>query len=95
MKIKISKRATHARNELMLLQNVPARMWQNVVVFSSVVNCQDFLIVGSVCSRRRPFQDWTERPAAAVAGSNWLTLDTAIVGLVCSVCALEEPPSHF
>ena len=42
MKIKISERATHARNELMLLQNVSARVWQNLVVFSSVVNRQDF-----------------------------------------------------
>ena len=57
----------------MLLQNVSARVWQNLVAFSSVVNCQDFfLIVGLVCGRRRPFQDWTERPAVAVAGSNGL-----------------------
>ena len=41
MKIKISKRATHARNMLMLLQNVSARVWQNLVAFSSVVNRQD------------------------------------------------------
>ena len=38
MKIKISKRATHARNALMLLQNISARVWQNLVAFSSVVN---------------------------------------------------------
>ena len=31
MKIKISERATHARNELLLLQNVSARVWQNFV----------------------------------------------------------------
>ena len=72
MKIKISKRATHACNELMLLQNVSARVWQNFVAFSSVDNHQDFfLIEGPVC-RRRPFQDWTEWPATAVAGSNGL-----------------------
>ena len=70
MKIKISERATHEHNELMLLQNVSARVWQNFVAFGSVINRQDFLIVGPVCGRRRPFQDWTERPAAAVAGSN-------------------------
>ena len=70
MKIKISKRATHARKELMLLQNVSARVWQNLVAVSSVDNRQDyFLIGGPVCGRRRPFQDRTERPAAAVAGS--------------------------
>ena len=33
-----SKRATHAHNELMLLQNVSAEVWQNLVAFSSVVN---------------------------------------------------------
>ena len=37
MKIKISERATHARNKLLLLQNVSARVWQNLVAFSSVV----------------------------------------------------------
>ena len=42
MKIKTSKRATHARNALMLLQNVSARMWQHFLAFSSVVNHQDF-----------------------------------------------------
>ena len=59
MKIKISKRATHARNELMLLQNVSARVWPNLVAFSSVANHQVFFIVGPVCGRRQPFQDWT------------------------------------
>ena len=29
-------------------------------------------MVGPVCGRRRPFQDSTERPAAAVVGSNGL-----------------------
>ena len=42
MKIKISERATHARNELLLLQNVSARVWQNLVAFSSVGIRQDF-----------------------------------------------------
>ena len=42
MKIKISERATHARNELLLLQNVSARVRQNLVAFSSVVIRQDF-----------------------------------------------------
>ena len=42
MKIKISERATHACNELLLLQNVSARVWQNLVAFSSVVIRQDF-----------------------------------------------------
>ena len=42
MKIKISKMTTHARNELMLLQNVSARVSQDLVAFSSVVNRQDF-----------------------------------------------------
>ena len=65
--MKISKRATHARNELMLLQNVSTRVWQNLVVFSSVVNLQDFFN-SPVCGRRRPFQDCTERPAAAYNG---------------------------
>ena len=75
MKIKISERATHARNEL-LLQNVSIRVWQNLVVFSSVVILQDFfLIEGPVCSRRRPFQDCTEQPAAAVVGSNGLIIN--------------------
>ena len=57
MKIKISKRATHARNELLLLQNVSARVWQNLVAFSSVVIRQDFCYRG-LCMR----------PAAAVSG---------------------------
>ena len=39
---KISERATHACNELLLLQNVSARVWQNLAAFSSVVICQDF-----------------------------------------------------
>ena len=47
MKIKISERATHARNELLLLQNVSAMVWQNVVAFSSVVIRQDFFNRGS------------------------------------------------
>ena len=42
MKIKISERATHALNELLLLENVSARVWQNLVAFSSVVIRQDF-----------------------------------------------------
>ena len=41
IKIKISKWATHACNELMLLQNVSARVWQNFVAFS-LVNSEDF-----------------------------------------------------
>ena len=41
MKIKISERATHARNELLLLQNISARVWQNLVAYSSVVIRQD------------------------------------------------------
>ena len=41
MKIKISERATHARNELLLLQNISARVWQNFVAYSSVVIRQD------------------------------------------------------
>ena len=43
MKIKISERATHACDELLLLlQNVSARVWQNLVAFNSVVIRQDF-----------------------------------------------------
>ena len=42
MKIKISERATYACNELLLLQNVSARVWQNFVVFSSAVIRQNF-----------------------------------------------------
>ena len=42
MKIKISERATHAHNKLLLLQNVSTRVWQNLVAFSSVVIHQDF-----------------------------------------------------
>ena len=57
MKMKISERATHARNELLLLQNVSARVWQNLVAFSSVVNHQDFFNRLSCM-----------RPAAAVPG---------------------------
>ena len=57
MKIKISERATHARNELLLLQNVSARVWENLVAFSSVVIRQDFFNRGSCM-----------RPAAAVPG---------------------------
>ena len=71
MKIKISEWATHARNELLLLQNVSARVWENLVVFSSVVIRQDFFNRGS-CMRPAAFQDCTERPAAAVVGSNGL-----------------------
>ena len=56
MKIKISERATHARNEL-LLQNVSARVWRNLVAFSSVVIRQDFFNIGSCM-----------RPVAAVPG---------------------------
>ena len=62
MKIKICKRTTHARIELMLLQNVSARVWKNLVAFSSVVNRQDFFNSGS-CMRL----------AMAVEGSNGLT----------------------
>ena len=69
MKIKISERATHAHNEL-LLQNVSARVWQNLVAFSSVF----LFIKRPVCGRQRPFQDCTERPAAAVVGSNGLII---------------------
>ena len=73
MKIKISERATHARNELLLLQNVSVRVWEILVAFSSVVIRQDFFLMeGPVCGRWRPFQDCTERPAAAVVGSNGL-----------------------
>ena len=50
-KVKISKRATHAPNELMLLQNVSARVWQNLVALSSVVNRQVFFNSGS-CMRQ-------------------------------------------
>ena len=57
MKIKISKRATHERNALMLLQNVSARVQQHFIAFSSVVNRQDFFNIGSCM-----------RPAAAVPG---------------------------
>ena len=57
MKINISKTATHAHNERILLQNVSARVWQNLVAFSSVVNCQDFINSGSCM-----------RPVAAVPG---------------------------
>ena len=71
MKIKISERATQARNELLLLQNVSARVWQNLVAFSSYLP-GFFLIDGPVCGRRRPFQDCTERPAVAGVGSNGL-----------------------
>ena len=66
------QKGNHARNELILLQNVSTRVWQNLVAFSSVVNHQAFLVVGHVCGWRRPFQDWTERSAMATAGSNWL-----------------------
>ena len=62
MKIKISERATHACNELLLLQNVSARVWQNLVAFSSVVIRQDFFNRGSCM-----------RPAAAIVDSNGLT----------------------
>ena len=61
MKIKISERATYARNELLLLQNL--------VAFSSVVIRQDFFNRGSYM---RPFQDCRERPTVAVVGSNGL-----------------------
>ena len=50
MIIKISEMATHARNELLLLQNVSARVWHNLVAFSSVVIRQDFFNRGS-CMR--------------------------------------------
>ena len=68
MKIKISKRATHARNELMLLQNVFARMWQNLVAFSSVVNRQDF----NSGSYMRSAAAVPGLDRAAVAGTNGL-----------------------
>ena len=70
MKIKISERATHAHNEL-LLQNVSTTVWQNLVAFSSVVIRQGFFNRGSCM---RPFQDCTEWPAAAVVGSNGLNI---------------------
>ena len=57
MKIKIFEMATHAHNELLLLQNVSAMVWQNLVAFSSVVIRQDFFSRGSCM-----------RPAAAVSG---------------------------
>ena len=56
MKIKISERAPHACIKL-LLQNVSARVWQNLVAFSSVVIRQDFFNRGSCM-----------RPVAAVPG---------------------------
>ena len=63
----------HVNELLLLLQNVSARVWQNFLVFSSVVIHQDFFPVqGPVCLRRRPFQDCTERPAAAIVGFNGL-----------------------
>ena len=83
MKIKISERATHARNELLLLQNVSARVWQNLVAFSSVVIRQVFFNRG--CGRWQPFQDCTEQPAAAVVGSNgfkWSPLNGAKLKIV-------------
>ena len=70
MKIKISDRATHARNEL-LLKNVSARVWENLVAFSSVVIRQDFFSTGSCM---RPFQDCTEQSAVAVVESNGLII---------------------
>ena len=57
MKIKISERETHVRNELLLLQNVSAWVWQNLVAFSSVVIRQGFWNRGSYM-----------RPVAAVPG---------------------------
>ena len=57
MIIKISERATHALNDLLLLQNVYARVWQNLVAFSSVVIRQDFFNKG-----------FCMRPAVAVPG---------------------------
>ena len=84
MKIKISERATHASNELLLLQNVSTRVWQNLVAFSLVVIRQDFfLIEGPVCLPWRPIQDCTERPAAAVVGSNGLTSSHDCLFLYC------------
>ena len=61
MKIKISERATHAHNELLLLQNVSARVWQNLVVFS-VLFARILLNRGSCM-----------RPVAAVAGLHRVT----------------------
>ena len=52
----------------MLLQNVSARVWQNVVVQYLIAR----ILNNGCCMRRQPLQDWTERPAAAVAGSNGL-----------------------
>ena len=84
MKIKISNRATHAHNELMLLQNVSTRVWQNLVVFRSVVNRQDFFFNSGSCMRPAaavPGLDRAERPAMAVAGSNGLNH----ILLICSL----------
>ena len=72
MKIKISKMATHTRNEVMLLQNVSARVWQNLVAFSSVVNHQDFLkyrvLYAAGDSRSRTAQSGLSRPLRALMG---------------------------
>ena len=62
----------HARNKLMLLQNVSARVWQNLVAFSSVVNHQDFLnkmvlyAAGGGCSRTA--RSGRPRPLRALMG---------------------------
>ena len=72
MKIKISERATHTRNELLLLQNVSARVWNNLVAFSSVGIRQDFFNRGS-CMRPAAAVPGLHR-AAAVVGSNQLNM---------------------
>ena len=54
MKIKISERATHARNELLLLQNVSARVWQNLA--AAVVGSNQLIeeIIRNHCHERSP-----------------------------------------
>ena len=72
MKIKISERATHVRNELLLLQNVSARVWQNLVAFSSVVIRQDFferrVLYAAGGGRSRTAQSGRPRPLWGLMG---------------------------
>ena len=72
MKLKISVRATHARNELLLLENVSAKVWQNLVAFSSVVIRQDFFNRGSSMRVAAVVPGLHRAAGGAVVGSNGL-----------------------
>ena len=89
MKIKISERATHSRNELLLLQNVSARVWENLVAFSSVVIRQDFFLVlyAAGGGRSRTAQSGRPRPLWGLMG---LSFRTIVLKTLLSICITNK-----